>query len=61
MKTLHCGDLTKGCDFIATGATEDEVMKKTAEHAKIAHHMHHLAPETALKLRGAIREAQPTG
>ena len=41
------------------GATEDEVMKKTAEHAKSAHGMHHLAPETALTLRAAIREEQP--
>ena len=61
MKTLHCDDLMKGCDFVATGATEDEVMKKAAEHAKSAHGMHHLAPETALTLRAAIREEQPTG
>jgi predicted small metal-binding protein len=61
MKTLHCGDLMKGCDFVATGATEEEVMKKTAEHAKSAHGMHHLAPETALTLRAAIHEEQPTG
>jgi hypothetical protein len=26
-RTLHCGDLMKGCDFVATGATEDEVMR----------------------------------
>jgi predicted small metal-binding protein len=58
---LRCGDLMKGCDFVATGATEDEVMTKTAEHAKASHGMHHLAPETALKLREAIREVQPTG
>ena len=61
MKTLHCGDLMKGCEFVATGATEEEVMKKTAEHAKSAHGMDHVLPETALKLRAAIREEQPTG
>ena len=26
MKALHCGELMKGCDFVARGATEDEVM-----------------------------------
>jgi uncharacterized protein DUF1059 len=26
MKTLHCGDLMQRCDFVATGATEDEVI-----------------------------------
>jgi predicted small metal-binding protein len=61
MKALHCGDLMQGCDFVASGATEDEVMKKAAEHAKTAHHMHHLSPEMALKVREAIRDEQPTG
>ena len=28
MKAMHCDDLMKGCDFIARGATEDEVMKE---------------------------------
>ena len=37
-----------GCDFVARGATEDEVMKQAAEHAKSAHGMHHLSPEVAL-------------
>ena len=26
MKTLHCGDLMKGCDFVAQGATEDQAV-----------------------------------
>jgi predicted small metal-binding protein len=46
---------------LATGATEDEVMKKTVEHVKSAHNMHHLSPETALELRQTIREEQTTG
>ena len=61
MKALHCGDLMNGCDFVARGATEDEVMKKAAEHAKTAHAMHHLSPEMALRVREAIREEQTTG
>ena len=60
MKALHCSDLMKGRGFVATGATEDEVMKKTAEHVKSAHNMHRLSPETALKLRQTIREEQTT-
>ena len=59
MKTLHCGDLMKGCDFVATGATEDEVMKKAAEHAKSAHGMHHLPPETALTALNTKRRQSP--
>ena len=56
MKTLHCGDLMKGCDFVAQGATEAEVMKKEAEHVKIAHGMQHILPELAVKIRGAIHD-----
>jgi len=61
MKAMHCGDLMKGCDFVASGATADEVMKKAAEHAKTAHAMHHLSPEMALKVREAIRDEQTAG
>jgi predicted small metal-binding protein len=59
MKALHCGDVMKGCDFVARGATEDEVMKQTAEHAKSAHGMHHITPELAMQVRQAIRDEQP--
>jgi predicted small metal-binding protein len=61
MKALHCGDLMQGCDFVARGETEDDVMKQAAEHAKAAHGMHHLPPELSLKVREAIRDEQPTG
>ncbi len=37
MKALYCNDLMEGCDFVARGATEDEVMRKAAEHAKTEH------------------------
>jgi predicted small metal-binding protein len=55
MKAMHCGDLMKGCDFIARGATELEVMKKAAEHAKTAHGMDKITPEMAQKVKAAIR------
>ena len=58
MKALHCGDLMKGCDFVARGATEDEVMKQAAENAKSAHGMHHINPELAVQVRQAIRDEQ---
>jgi predicted small metal-binding protein len=34
IRALHRGDLTKGCDFVAIGATEEEVIEKAAEHAR---------------------------
>ena len=55
MKEMHCGDLMKGCNFVARGATEEEVMKKAAEHAKTAHGMDKITPELAQKVKAAIR------
>ena len=56
MKAFHCGDLMRGCDFVARGATEDEVMKKAAEHAKTAHGMDNITPEMAQTAKAAIKD-----
>jgi len=55
MKAMHCGELMKGCDFVVRGATEDEVMKKAAEHAKTAHGIDKITPELAQKVKAAIK------
>ena len=55
MKAMNCGDLMKGCNFVARGATEEEVMKKAAEHAKTAHGMDKITPELAQKVKAAIK------
>jgi len=56
-KQLKCGDLMPGCDFVAKGATEDEVLNKAAEHAKTAHGIQQVTPELAAKVKGAIKDA----
>jgi predicted small metal-binding protein len=55
MKELHCGDLMKGCSAVMRGNTEDEVLKKAAEHAKSAHGVDKIPPEMAEKVKSAIR------
>lgn len=56
-KQLKCGDLMPGCDFVARGATEGEVLSKAAEHAKQAHGIQQMTPELAAKVKGAIKDA----
>ncbi len=56
-KQLKCGDLMPGCDFVARGDNEEEVMKAAAEHAKAAHGMEQVTPELAAKVKGAITDA----
>ena len=36
-KILKCRDVGVDCDFEASGKTEQEVLKKAAEHARKAH------------------------
>jgi predicted small metal-binding protein len=46
-----------GCDFVAHGKDDSEVMKKTAEHAKSVHKMIAIAMEVEKKARASIRDA----
>lgn len=55
-KELHCGDIMDGCQHVVRGATEEEVMRKGAEHARKAHGLEEIDEETAEKVRAAIRD-----
>ena len=55
-RELRCGDLMPGCNFVAEGKDDSEVMKKAAEHAKRAHRMVAIAMEIEKKARAAIRD-----
>ncbi len=37
MKALACKDLGVDCDYVATGKTVDDVLKKAAAHGKKDH------------------------
>jgi predicted small metal-binding protein len=55
-KILKCGDLMPGCNFVAEGKDEAEVMAKGAEHAKTAHGMASIPPALLPKVKAAIRD-----
>ena len=44
-----------GCSWAATGMTADEVVAKTAKHAKEAHMMDPVPAEVVQKLQAAMR------
>ncbi len=54
-KEMRCADLMPGCTFVATGATDDEVMRKAAQHAKDKHNIKQMTPDLAQKVKAAIR------
>jgi predicted small metal-binding protein len=57
-KRLGCRDVGVDCDFVACGKTEEEVLKKAAEHAKTDHNMNEIPKELYDKVRSAIREVK---
>jgi predicted small metal-binding protein len=56
-RELRCADLMSGCNFVAQGKDDSEVMKKAAEHAKSAHKMAAISMEVEKRARAAIRDA----
>jgi predicted small metal-binding protein len=56
-RKLGCLDMnpTGGCAFEVRAETEEEVMRLTADHAKYAHDMASVPPETVSKLRSTIQ------
>jgi predicted small metal-binding protein len=57
-KRLSCRDVGVDCDFIACGKTEDEVMRKAADHARTSHNMSEIPKEVQDKARSAIRDVE---
>jgi predicted small metal-binding protein len=58
MKTISCREVGLfDCDHVVEGQTEDEVMKRGAEHAIKVHGMKEedITPEIQEKARGVIR------
>ena len=55
-KVLRCSDIGMDCDFVAHAETEEEILKKAAEHAATAHDMKEIPEEVLAKLRAAIQD-----
>jgi predicted small metal-binding protein len=59
MKQVKCGEtgLFPGCEGVAQGETEDEVMAVVAVHAREAHGVETVDEETAQIIREHIHDA----
>jgi predicted small metal-binding protein len=55
-KVVRCRDLGVDCDFEARAETEEEILKKCAEHASKDHNVTEIPPEVVEKIRKAIRD-----
>ena len=50
---MHVG---MDCNFEVRAKTEEEILKKAAEHAKTVHNMKEITKEVVEKVRAAIRD-----
>ncbi len=55
-KEFACKDIGMSCGFKASAKTEAELMPKIAQHAKEAHKMDPIPPETVQKVKAAIKD-----
>jgi predicted small metal-binding protein len=56
MPSFKCTDIGMACPFETNAKTEDELMKKIAEHAAKAHDIKTVPPELAAKIKKAIKK-----
>jgi predicted small metal-binding protein len=55
-KIIRCKDVGMDCDFEARAETEEELLKKVAEHAGTTHDMTEIPEEVLAKVRAAIKD-----
>ncbi len=55
-KILKCREIGVDCDFEARGATEEDILKQAAEHAKKDHGMAQIPPELLTRVKAAIHD-----
>ena len=57
-KFLKCRDVGVDCDFVARGATVEEILEKAREHARQDHGFQDIPPELLDKVKAAIRDEE---
>ena len=56
MPSFRCRDICASCGFEAMAKTEDELLKKIAEHAPKAHNMKTISPDVMKKVQKANKK-----
>jgi predicted small metal-binding protein len=53
---MKCGDVVPGCEYVARGQDEKEVLARAAEHAKRDHGMESIPEDVLKKVKSAIHD-----
>ena len=54
-KEIVCADVVPGCAFHAEAATEEELLRKVAEHARAEHGVQEVGPDLLASVKSAIK------
>lgn len=57
-KLLRCCDVIPGCDFVAHGVSENEIIIRATQHAREAHSVKWITPEWLQRVLAAIRDEE---
>jgi predicted small metal-binding protein len=55
-KVVYCREVGFDCDGVVRAETEEEALKKVAEHAKTVHNLEPVSEEVADKVREVMRD-----
>jgi predicted small metal-binding protein len=56
-RKLACHDIVPDCDFVATAATDEELLARVTDHAAHVHGVKKMSPDLLAKVRDAVRDA----
>ena len=54
-KEIACADVVPGCSFHAEAATEEELLRQVAEHARTEHGVTEVGPDLLATVKHAIK------
>jgi predicted small metal-binding protein len=57
VKVIHCKDVGFDCGYVAQAPSEEELLRKVAEHAEQVHDVTDLPDEVVAQVRAVIRDA----
>ncbi|MGC1106203.1 MAG: DUF1059 domain-containing protein [Candidatus Acidiferrales bacterium] len=58
-KLLHCCDVIPGCDFVARGVNENEIIMRATQHVRSVHNVAWMTPDLLKRVLAAIRDEEP--
>ncbi|MFZ0641340.1 MAG: DUF1059 domain-containing protein [Candidatus Acidiferrales bacterium] len=57
-KRFQCSDVIPGCDFVAHGVNENEIIMRATRHARSAHNVTWMTPDLLKRVLAAIRDEE---